>query len=116
FQHGSVYWSAGTGAHAVTGAALPAYWARGSITGPLGFPTGDTTLLEAGGTAETETGFSGGSIYTTPGGGARLVLAAVDVQYRAAGGPSSAYGWPVSDSYRVSGGVRNDFENGQITG
>jgi uncharacterized protein with LGFP repeats len=114
-QVASIYASAGTGAHVVRGPALTAYWAAGSVTGPLGFPTASTSALSAGGVAGDVTAFSGGSIYATAG-GAWVVRSAVDTQYRAAGGPASSYGWPTSNTYAVTGGVRNDFQSGQITG
>jgi uncharacterized protein with LGFP repeats len=115
-QVASIYWSPGTGAHVVRGSALHAYWAAGSVTGQLGFPTASTSALAAGGLAGDVTAFRGGSIYSTATTGARVVLSAVDSQYRAAGGPASSYGWPTSHTYVVTGGVRNDFQSGQITG
>jgi uncharacterized protein with LGFP repeats len=116
FQYGSIYSSPGPGAHAVWGPARAAWWAKGGITGPLGFPTADTTEVTVNGVPGTITGFQHGSVYTSPSTGARVVMAAVDSKYRAAGGPASSYGWPTSDTYAVTGGVRNDFQSGQITG
>ncbi|MFP5373057.1 MAG: hypothetical protein ACLGI3_20260 [Actinomycetes bacterium] len=115
-QAGSIYWSSGTGAHVVRGSALSAYWAAGSVTGQLGFPTAGTSPLTAGGLRGDVTGFQGGSIFATATTGAKVVRSAVDSQYRAAGGPASTYGWPTSDTYDVPGGVRNDFQSGQMTG
>jgi uncharacterized protein with LGFP repeats len=115
-QAGSIYWSAGTGAHVVRGDALYAYWGAGSITGVLGFPTADTTTVPGAGSPGTVTAFQRGSIYAATATGARVVRAAVDGPYRTAGGPASGYGWPTSDSYPVAGGFRNDFQSGQITG
>jgi uncharacterized protein with LGFP repeats len=115
-QAGSIYWSAGTGAHVVRGEALFAYWGVGAITGVLGFPTADTTAVTGGGLTGTVTAFQNGSIYATATTGARVVRAVVDGPYRTAGGPGSAYGWPTSSSYPFGGGFRNDFQSGQITG
>jgi uncharacterized protein with LGFP repeats len=115
-QAGSIYWSAGTGAHVVRGEALFAYWGAGAITGVLGFPTADTTAVTGGGLTGTVTAFQNGSIYATSTTGARVVRAVVDGPYRTAGGPGSAYGWPTSSSYPFGGGFRNDFQSGQITG
>ena len=115
FQDGSIYWSAGTGAHLVRGQVRSAYWASGSVTRPLGFPTAGTVAATGNGQTGSVAAFQRGSIYVSTA-GARIVLAAVDTQYRAAGGPASGYGWPTSNTYAVTGGVRNDFQSGQITG
>ncbi|WP_167761722.1 hypothetical protein [Blastococcus sp. CT_GayMR19] len=115
-QHASIYSSAGTGAHVVRSVALPAFWGAGGVTGPLGFPTVDTATAAGVGSTGTVTTFQGGSIYGSSSTGVRFVLTAVDTQYRAAGGPASSYGWPTSNTYAVTGGVRNDFQSGQITG
>ena len=39
FQGGSVYWSAATGGHWLSGAVLTKYWGIGSVTSAMGFPT-----------------------------------------------------------------------------
>ena len=59
-QGGSIYWSAGTGAHVVRGEALFAYWGAGAITGVLGFPTADTTAVTGAGLTGTVTAFQNG--------------------------------------------------------
>jgi uncharacterized protein with LGFP repeats len=115
FQDGSIYASPGNGAHLVRGAIRTAYWASGAITGPLGFPTAGTVAATGNGQTGSVAAFQRGSIYASTA-GARIVLTAVDTQYRAAGGPTSGYGWPTSNTYSVTGGVRNDFQSGQITG
>jgi uncharacterized protein with LGFP repeats len=115
-QYATVYSSPGTGAHVVWGAGRQAWWASGELAGPLGFPTSDTTELTVNGVTGTVTSFQHGSVYSSPSTGGRVVLSAVDSQYRTAGGPASSYGWPTSNTYAVTGGVRNDFQSGQITG
>jgi uncharacterized protein with LGFP repeats len=116
FQGGSIYGSAGTGAHVVRGDALYAYWAAGGTTGVLGFPTADTAPVSGNGLSGFVTRFQNGSIYGASSTGTRVVRSAVDGPYRTAGGPGSSYGWPTSDSYGAGGGLRNDFQSGQITG
>jgi uncharacterized protein with LGFP repeats len=116
FQDGSVYARTGQAGHVIRGAVRTAYWNAGSVTGPLGFPISAATPVSGNGATGTVTSFENGSIYWSTGTGARFVLAAVDSQYRAAGGPASSYGWPTSNSYAVTGGVRNDFQTGSITG
>ena len=46
--------------------------------------------------------------------GAHWVTAAVDTAYRAAGGTTSSYGYPVSDAYPIPGGQRVDFQTGHL--
>jgi len=41
FQHGAIYWSPGTGAHAMTAPILARWVSLGSETGALGYPTSD---------------------------------------------------------------------------
>ncbi|TQN41519.1 uncharacterized protein with LGFP repeats [Blastococcus colisei] len=116
-QKVSIYSSAATGTHSVYGALRTAWWATGGITGPLGFPTTDvTTVAGTAGTTGLVVDFSGGAVYWSEATGARVVTSAVLSTYRSAGGPASTYGWPVSDTYAVPGGSRNDFQDGQITG
>jgi uncharacterized protein with LGFP repeats len=116
-QYATIYSSPGTGPHLVWGETRRAWWAGGELTGPLGFPTSDTTVVTANGEIGTVTAFERGTIYASAStGGGRVVKSPVDIQYRAAGGPASSYGWPTSNTYAVPGGVRNDFQSGQITG
>ncbi|TFV64179.1 hypothetical protein E4P41_02800, partial [Geodermatophilus sp. DF01-2] len=114
FQHGSVYWSAGTGAHAVTGAALPAYWARGSITGPLGFPTGDTAEVTGrDGVRGLVSPFAGATLYWSQATRARVVSGDVLAGYVRAGGPG-ALGFPLADQGPVTGGQAAAFQHGSV--
>ena len=115
FQDGSIYASAGNGAHVVRGAIRTAYWASGAITGPLGFPTAGTVERPpaTGRRAASLPSSTGPSTPPAPAPGSSWRR--VDTPYRAAGGPASGYGWPTSNTYAVTGGVRNDFQSGQIT-
>jgi uncharacterized protein with LGFP repeats len=113
FRGGSIYWSAGTGAHDVRGAILAAYVASGGPTGPLGYPTTDDAPAPGGRGYVVD--FQGGSIYWSPATGAHIVVGAVNDAYRAAGGTTSSFGYPVSDTYVVYDGRRVDFQHGSIT-
>jgi uncharacterized protein with LGFP repeats len=115
-QYATIYASPATGPHLVWGETRRVWWAGGELAGPLGFPTSDTTEVTVNGVTGTVTSFERGSIYASSSTGGRVVLAPVDSQYRTAGGPASSYGWPTSNTYAVTGGVRNDFQSGQITG
>jgi len=59
FQHGRIYWSAGTGAHAVYGAILSKYLEAGGPVSSLGLPSADEYAYGAGRRSD----FTGGFIY-----------------------------------------------------
>jgi uncharacterized protein with LGFP repeats len=61
FEGGSVYWSAGTGAHAMYGAILQAWGSQGYEAGRLGFPRTDEFDAPDGRKQE----FQGGNIVWT---------------------------------------------------
>jgi uncharacterized protein with LGFP repeats len=112
FERGAVYWSPSAGTRIVRGAILQAYRAAGGPAA-LGFPT--TSDARAPGGNGYVVHFQNGSVYWSGATGARVVRAAVDAVYRAAGGPQSSYGYPVSDTYVAGGAQRVDFQNGSIT-
>ncbi|GAB7192638.1 hypothetical protein NUM3379_33470 [Kineococcus sp. NUM-3379] len=56
FEHGSVYASPTTGAHAVRGAVRTAWVERGGQPGPLGFPVGDEQVVPEGWRSDFEHG------------------------------------------------------------
>jgi len=64
FQGGSVFWSPGRGAHALSGGLLAAYEAQGYQKGSLGYPVSDAYAVAGG----TRMDFQGGSLVipTTP--------------------------------------------------
>jgi uncharacterized protein (TIGR03382 family) len=73
FQHGAVYWSFGTGAHAVVEPVYAA-WANANFeNGALGYPLSDTRAVAAGAQSE----FQHGSLTVFPDGGVALVLSGV---------------------------------------
>jgi uncharacterized protein with LGFP repeats len=57
FQGGSVYWSRGTGAHAVQGAIRDAWARTGWEMGPLGFPTSNEYAVPGGRRSDFEHGY-----------------------------------------------------------
>ena len=61
FQHGSIYWSPTTGAHAVSGVILALWQAEGYESGNYGYPTGDQVGNAADPLAVSQT-FQGGDI------------------------------------------------------
>ena len=114
FQNGRIYWSAATGAWAVSGAVLAHYQ---GVWGPaaLGLPTSDVVAIPgvAGGQVST---FTHGRIYASPVTGAAALTGSVLSRYLSAGGPA-ALGLPTADVAPVPGfaGVQlGTFEGGRI--
>lgn len=78
FEHGKIYWSSPTGAHAVYGAVNTFYNSLGGPHGFLGLPTVDEGLFNdtpiPSPTIETYQSFEGGTIYWIPQDGGPFVL------------------------------------------
>ena len=110
FQGGAVYWSPGTGAHAIRG-AIAARWAgTGWENGPLGFPVSDENPLPGGASSH----FQGGTISWSADTGAHVVTGAIRDLWAGMGWEGSVLGYPVTDEYSVPGGRQSDFEYGSI--
>ena len=104
-QKASIYSSPTTGTHTVHGAVRTAWWGRGGITGPLGFPTADVTAVTgADGSSGLVGDFAGGGLYWSAATGARLVEDEILTAYRARGGPA-VLGFPTADQGPVTGGT-----------
>ena len=110
FQHGSIYWSATTGAQAVTGAVRARWLVLGAQDGALGYPTISTTCIASG----CGQHFQGGSIYASPTTGARVLTGAVRARWIAAGGTRSGLGYPTIDTACISSGCGQHFQGGSI--
>ncbi|WP_157981676.1 hypothetical protein [Protaetiibacter intestinalis] len=87
FAGGTVYWTASTGAHAVTGAMLTAYRAASTVSGSYGWPKGEMSCDAAGACSQA---FQGGTLSVTP--GAQQVM---EAYYQSIGGAGSVLGVPV---------------------
>ncbi|GHE10654.1 LGFP repeat-containing protein [Klenkia taihuensis] len=111
FQGGTIYAGAATGGYGVRGETLAAWGRTGYEYGPLGMPTGDEVALAGG----TYAPFQGGAVYWSPGGGAHAIRGAIYSAWASNGYEAGRLGFPTSDQYAVSGGVRMDFQGGTIT-
>jgi hypothetical protein len=114
YEHGAVYWSERTGAHAVHGAVAARWYAVGADASFLGLPTTDALHLdglfdEAGTPTGGYAHFEGGSIYWTARHGAAVVHGMVRDIWALLGWERSALGLPVAD-------VRVDRETGVSSG
>lgn len=111
-SNGSVYWSSGTGAWSVIGEINRRYDALGAASAPVGLPTSDERGTPDGRGRFSQ--FTAGFVYWTPQTGAWPVRGAILSAWASAGYERSTYGYPRSDQYAVSGGVRQDFERGSL--
>ncbi|MER5394622.1 PQQ-dependent sugar dehydrogenase [Saccharopolyspora sp. NPDC002686] len=110
---GSIYWSPGSGAHAIWGAIRVTWSQLGWELGPLGYPTTDETTTPDG--IGRYNHFSkAGSIYWTPGTGAHEVYGRIRERWSALGWERSYLGYPTTGEFAVSGGRRNNFQHGYI--
>jgi hypothetical protein len=125
FQGGTIYWSAGTGAHVVYGDVATKYASPG-VWGPSGYglPTSDEApVLGVPGVRVTTFQF-GHAIYWSPATGPHTVYGDIGIEYTATGGEVDYYGnivrkvlgAPTSDEMDVPGvaGRMNTFQGGTI--
>jgi uncharacterized protein with LGFP repeats len=109
FERGSIYSSAATGAHAVSGPILELWRGTGWETGRLGLPTTDEAPV-AGGSFEN---FEEGSVYLSAATGAHTVAGPVRTAWLDDGGPAGPWGFPAAEPVPDSGGrVRQRFQGG----
>ncbi|CCH90115.1 Conserved protein of unknown function; putative LGFP domains [Modestobacter italicus] len=114
FQNGSVYFSASTGGHVLSGAVLTKWTATKAQQGPLGYPTNDTTCGLANGGCYQQ--FQKGSIYATPSTGAHTVTGPVLDRWAASRWETGPLGYPTTDTTcQADGGCTQDFQYGAIT-
>jgi uncharacterized protein with LGFP repeats len=112
FQNGSIYWSPGTGAHAVKG-AIGGQWAfRGWENGSLGFPVIDEVPVSGGAGQH----FQGGSIYWSGSSGAHQIGGAIRDKWASIGWERSDLGFPTTDELPTPNGrgAYNAFTGGSI--
>ena len=109
----SIYYTPGTGAHAVQG-AIHAHWAAlGWEAGPMGYPTTDEVTTPDG-IGRFNHFSKDASIYWTPGTGAWSVHGAIQDRWASLGWERGGLGYPVSDEFGISGGRRTNFQHGWI--
>lgn len=113
FERGSIYWTPQLGAHEVHGEIRDKWAAVGWETGILGYPITDETKTPDG--AGRYNVFEKGSIYWSPTTGAHEVHGRIRDAYKTAGWEAGSLGYPTSDEYAVTGGMRSDFQHGSIT-
>ncbi|MFA9445948.1 LGFP repeat-containing protein [Egicoccus sp. AB-alg6-2] len=109
YENGSIFYRSATGALAVYGAIDATHRSLGGDTSALAYPLTEVTAVGDG--AGLHVRYQGGTIYlrtrsATP----QPVLGAIDERFRAAGGPTGAWGYPTGTS-RTGGGQVVTFEH-----
>jgi hypothetical protein len=111
FANGSIFWSDGTGAWEVLGAARTYYTATQGPAGPLGFPTAAPEALASG--AATRQVFAGGHVYSSTETGTHGVTGPVVAKFLALGGVTQL-GLPTAEESPVPGGTQTVFQSGRL--
>lgn len=93
YQGGSIFWTAGTGAHTVYSSGIGSlWWNQGNVTGRLGFPTGD----ESCGTTVCQQSFEGGDvIWRQSTGTIQVFRTAIGTLWRQLGSGAGILGYPL---------------------
>ncbi len=112
-ERGRISWHPRTGAWETRGDLADAYTALGAEQGLLGFPVSGEQEVVPGGRSSR---FERGRLSSSPGTGAHWTRGPVAELYEQTGAELGPLGFPTSDEYAPSPGLRrNDFERGQIT-
>jgi hypothetical protein len=112
FQGGVAYWSPASGAHITTGGIRAAWGRFGYEHGKMGYPTSEENYnLRDGGVYQT---YQGGAIYWSPASGAHISTGGIRTAWGRLGYENGRLGYPTSDEYAISGGVRQTYQGGYI--
>lgn len=112
FQNGYIYWTATTGAHAVTGQILDSWGKAGYERGPLGYPTGDV-IGTPNGKGQVQ-GFQIGAYWWNAANGANSVQGKILDKYASLDYEAGWLGFPTSSEIALRGGAFNSFDGGNI--
>ncbi|WP_324143497.1 PQQ-dependent sugar dehydrogenase [Intrasporangium sp.] len=112
FQGGAVYASGPTGAHYVRDAILSRYTAMKAEASYLRYPTTNTNATASG--VGRYQHFQGGSMFWSSGTGAHPVTGAIRTAWAKLGWERSWLGYPKSDPYTVTVGIRQNFQHGYL--
>ena len=111
YEHGSIYWSADTGARVLRGAIERRYRDLDAEGGRLRYPRTDHQAIGQGELVR----FERGSIYWSADTGAHGVVGRSDGRYRALDGPQGTLRYPTTSTARSERGWwRTRFERGEI--
>ncbi len=108
FVGGTAYWTAASGAAAITGAIRATYLAEGGPASYLGYPIG----VEYRQNGASQQQFQGGTLFWMNRTGTTIVNGAIHALYFAEGGPTGYLGYPLASEVRANGASRQEFEGG----
>lgn len=113
YEHGSIYYTAATGAHVIEGSIGAKWIAAGAQKSLLGYPTNDIqTGLKNGGSAQS---FVTGTITSSPATGVHTARGGIGNRWIAAGAQNKALGYPITDEIAgARGGVYQRYQGGVI--
>lgn len=115
FDNGALYHKVGTPPYLLTGVTAAKYLQLGEVTGPLGYPTSESTdVINNQGEPGTQVSFDAGAI-TVVDDVAYAVWGPIFTAWSDQGGAGGTLGFPISDV--IVGGVSDvcQFENGSMT-
>lgn len=115
FAGGDIYCTPRIGAVAVVGDVLTKYDSMGGAGSALGAPLSPRTAFSAGGVTGFLQEFQAGTMMSSTSTGTFPVLyGPMRDAWGARGGSGGSLGWPTGDPLTVSGGLRQQFQNGVI--
>ncbi|MEU0093581.1 N-acetylmuramoyl-L-alanine amidase [Kribbella sp. NPDC006257] len=112
FGSRDLYWSPASGAHSLQG-GFRWYFRRFGPDGILGFPTAEQRNGRPSGSLVQR--FQAGAIYWSPRTGMHAVNGPISRKYGALGSDRSRLGLPVSEPFKVAGGVQQKYQHGRLT-
>ncbi|GAB3947107.1 alpha/beta hydrolase-fold protein [Corynebacterium tapiri] len=110
FEHGSIYWTPETKAHAIPGPLFEEWGKQGFEKGWLGYPTGEVKDVARGQVQQ----FQGGQVIKRPDNKTAFVNGAIADKYAEIGGVESGLGFPTANAIEIPGGVFQQFDHGNI--
>lgn len=111
FENGYIYFHPEAGAHAIPNQVFETWAGLKYESGPLGYPTGDHTVLKEG----VVQGFQRGAIYRKNGQPGYFVTGDIRAHWNKSGFEDGLYGWPVSNEIVNKSGTRYQvFEKGRL--
>ncbi|BBZ66815.1 hypothetical protein MINS_22440 [Mycolicibacterium insubricum] len=116
FAGGKIFYTADTGAHALTGPILERYESAGGPTGELGFPT--SGVVDGGVPDGTQASFAAAEhpvIFATPDHGAIVVNGPVKAAWDKLGGATGPLGVPVAEHDIDRDVMTQKFSGGELT-
>ena len=116
YRGGQIYWTAQYGAHASRDGIHSAYSAQKWENGPLGFPTSDEENQTIAGIRGALQSYENGQIRWSSQGGAHPIWGKILERYETAEAEGRSLGWPLSDEMKdaANGGAYQHFTGGSI--